>query len=183
MIMTHPAAGLHQPRAARELQPDGGPQLRGAERAAHSARTLRDLPPPRVVLCCGALSHHEQGPPGGQLGPCLGHGVQGEGSDKMLRGMGVIGEQHANSFTDRLQGAPLRMPGPCVTQAFERRLWPEQHELRQFEFALSPEVLRKLEERGLTMDRLWVRHFLLLPCCLSLSVCCHVSEIHGCLTH
>ncbi|GAB4820015.1 hypothetical protein N2152v2_007061 [Parachlorella kessleri] len=45
----------------------------------------------------------------------------------------------------------------CLTmsKAFEKRLWPDQHPLRQFEWTLSHEVLRKLEERGLTMDRIW----------------------------
>lgn len=47
---------------------------------------------------------------------------------------------------------------PLALQAFERRLWPEEHALRQFEYILSPEVLRKLEERHLWMDRLWVSH-------------------------
>lgn len=40
-------------------------------------------------------------------------------------------------------------------QAFERRLWPHSHALRQFERALSPEILLKLEERGFTLERLW----------------------------
>ena len=40
-------------------------------------------------------------------------------------------------------------------QCFERRLWPHQHALRQFEGALAPELLHKLEERGLDLDRLW----------------------------
>jgi activating signal cointegrator complex subunit 3 len=42
-----------------------------------------------------------------------------------------------------------------VLQSFERRLWPHQHALRQFEHALSPELLRKLEDRGLDLDQLW----------------------------
>eukprot|EP00887_Chlorella_sp_A99_P000213 scaffold13.g213.t1 len=39
-------------------------------------------------------------------------------------------------------------------EAFELRLWPEQHPLRQFEGQLSLELLRKLEDRDLTLDRL-----------------------------
>lgn len=42
-------------------------------------------------------------------------------------------------------------------QAFELRLWPDQHPLRQFEHQLSPELLRKLEDRQLTLDVLAVR--------------------------
>ena len=44
---------------------------------------------------------------------------------------------------------------PHIHQAFERRQWPHAHALRQFERALAPEVLAKLEERGLDLDRLW----------------------------
>lgn len=42
-----------------------------------------------------------------------------------------------------------------IVQAFERRLWPHAHALRQFEHALAPELLMKLEDRGLDLDRLW----------------------------
>jgi activating signal cointegrator complex subunit 3 len=42
-----------------------------------------------------------------------------------------------------------------LVQAFEKRLWPHQHALRQFEHALNPELLMKLEDRGLDLDRLW----------------------------
>jgi len=42
-------------------------------------------------------------------------------------------------------------------QAFERRLWPHQHALRQFEHALAPELLAKLEDRGLDLERLQAR--------------------------
>ncbi|PRW32956.1 activating signal cointegrator 1 complex subunit 3 isoform B [Chlorella sorokiniana] len=42
----------------------------------------------------------------------------------------------------------------CLTmsKAFELRLWPDQHPLRQFEQQLSYELLRKLEDRNLTLD-------------------------------
>lgn len=40
-------------------------------------------------------------------------------------------------------------------QCFEKRLWPHQHALRQFDNALSPELLHKLEDRGLDLDHLW----------------------------
>ena len=40
-------------------------------------------------------------------------------------------------------------------QAFEKRLWPHGHALRQFERALQPELLTKLEDRGFDLDRLW----------------------------
>lgn len=43
----------------------------------------------------------------------------------------------------------------CPLQAFEKRLWPHSHALRQFERALSPELLSKLEDRGFDLDRLW----------------------------
>lgn len=46
----------------------------------------------------------------------------------------------------------------CLTlsKAFELRLWPEQHPLRQFEQALPFELLRKLEDRQLGLDQLAV---------------------------
>jgi hypothetical protein len=42
----------------------------------------------------------------------------------------------------------------CV-QAVERRLWPHQHPMRQFETVLAPEVLSKLEERVPDFDHLY----------------------------
>lgn len=42
-------------------------------------------------------------------------------------------------------------------QAFELRLWPEQHPLRQFEQQLRHELLRKLEDRQISLDMLAVR--------------------------
>jgi hypothetical protein len=42
----------------------------------------------------------------------------------------------------------------CV-QAVERRLWPHQHPMRQFETVLAPEVLSKLEERVPDFDQLY----------------------------
>lgn len=39
-------------------------------------------------------------------------------------------------------------------QCLEFRLWPDQHPLRQMETSLTPELLWKMEERGLTLDRL-----------------------------
>ena len=39
-------------------------------------------------------------------------------------------------------------------QAFELRIWGHQHPLRQFEQVLSHEILFKMEDRGLTMERL-----------------------------
>ena len=47
--------------------------------------------------------------------------------------------------------------GQCAGQAFERRLWQHQHALRQFEHTLAPELLAKLEDRGLDLERLQVR--------------------------
>ena len=41
-----------------------------------------------------------------------------------------------------------------MLQAFELRLWPHQHVLRQFEHAVSPQVLSKLEDFGLNAERL-----------------------------
>ncbi|KAK9846320.1 hypothetical protein WJX81_001437 [Elliptochloris bilobata] len=41
-----------------------------------------------------------------------------------------------------------------LCKAFERRLWQHQHALRQFEHTLSPELLSKLEDRGLDLERL-----------------------------
>lgn len=41
-------------------------------------------------------------------------------------------------------------------QAFELRLWPHQHPLRQFEGILAQELLFKMEDRGLWMERLEV---------------------------
>ncbi|CAK0786311.1 hypothetical protein CVIRNUC_009524 [Coccomyxa viridis] len=42
-----------------------------------------------------------------------------------------------------------------MCKAFERRLWPHQHPLRQFEGELKPELLMKIEDRNLDLDRLW----------------------------
>lgn len=39
-------------------------------------------------------------------------------------------------------------------QAFELRLWPHQHPLRQFGNALSLDLLNKLEQHELSLDRL-----------------------------
>ncbi|KAK3440303.1 hypothetical protein EUGRSUZ_B00583 [Eucalyptus grandis] len=39
-------------------------------------------------------------------------------------------------------------------KAVDRKVWPHQHPLRQFDKDLSPEVLRKLEERGADLDHL-----------------------------
>ncbi|KAK9814715.1 hypothetical protein WJX72_010327 [[Myrmecia] bisecta] len=41
-----------------------------------------------------------------------------------------------------------------MSKSFERRLWLHQHLLRQFEGAISPDLLFKLEDRGLWMERL-----------------------------
>lgn len=43
----------------------------------------------------------------------------------------------------------------AAVQAFEKRLWPHQHPLRQFEGELKPELLSKIEDRNLDLDRLW----------------------------
>lgn len=45
------------------------------------------------------------------------------------------------------------------SQCFELRLWPHQHPLQQFEgtTGLTWQVLEKLQERDLTLDRLQVR--------------------------
>ena len=43
-----------------------------------------------------------------------------------------------------------------VSQAFELRLWDHQHPLRQFGAALQPELLFKMEDRGLMLDQLQV---------------------------
>lgn len=40
------------------------------------------------------------------------------------------------------------------TQALELRQWPESHPLRQMESLLTPELLYKMEERGLSLERL-----------------------------
>ena len=42
-----------------------------------------------------------------------------------------------------------------VSKSCDLRIWPHQHELRQFEKSLKPEVLFKLEEKKATLDRLW----------------------------
>ncbi|GBG84220.1 hypothetical protein CBR_g38192 [Chara braunii] len=41
------------------------------------------------------------------------------------------------------------------SKAVDKRIWPHQHPLRQFESLLSAEVLMKLEERGADMNRLY----------------------------
>lgn len=40
-------------------------------------------------------------------------------------------------------------------QALELRQWPEAHALRQMEALLSPELLYKMEDRGLSLNRLY----------------------------
>nr|CAD1837931.1 unnamed protein product [Ananas comosus var. bracteatus] len=40
-------------------------------------------------------------------------------------------------------------------KAVDRQIWPHQHPLRQFDRDFSPEILRKLEERGADLDRLF----------------------------
>lgn len=40
-------------------------------------------------------------------------------------------------------------------KAVDRQIWPHQHPLRQFDRDLSAEILRKLEERGADLDRLF----------------------------
>ncbi|XP_072988680.1 DExH-box ATP-dependent RNA helicase DExH14 isoform X2 [Typha latifolia] len=40
-------------------------------------------------------------------------------------------------------------------KAVDRQIWPHQHPLRQFDRDLSQEILRKLEERGANLDRLF----------------------------
>ena len=50
-------------------------------------------------------------------------------------------------------------------QAFERRLWPHQHPLRQFEGELKPELLMKIEDRNLDLDR-WSLKESDIPCLL-----------------
>ena len=47
----------------------------------------------------------------------------------------------------------------CYVQAFELRMWPHQHPLRQFEGILAQELLFKMEDRGLWMERLQVSSF------------------------
>lgn len=42
----------------------------------------------------------------------------------------------------------------CVVQALELRQWPEAHPLRQMEALLTPELLYKMEDRRLDLDRL-----------------------------
>ncbi|CAI7833406.1 unnamed protein product [Closterium sp. NIES-53] len=41
-----------------------------------------------------------------------------------------------------------------MAKAVDQRIWPHQHPLRQFESVISQEVLFKLEDRGLDLDRL-----------------------------
>ena len=60
---------------------------------------------------------------------------------------------------------------PCVVQAFELRMWPHQHPLRQFEGILAQELLFKMEDRGLWMERLQVPTLTLLTACLLSSDC------------
>ncbi|KAJ8643830.1 hypothetical protein MRB53_005578 [Persea americana] len=40
-------------------------------------------------------------------------------------------------------------------KAIDRQIWPHQHPLRQFDKDLSPEILRKLEDRDVDLDRLY----------------------------
>lgn len=40
-------------------------------------------------------------------------------------------------------------------KAVDHQIWPHQHPLRQFERELSPEILRKVEDRGGDLDRLY----------------------------
>lgn len=49
------------------------------------------------------------------------------------------------------------VPWATSLQALEGRLWEHQHPLRQFGNALSPELLFKIEDRGLALEQLEVR--------------------------
>ncbi len=60
-----------------------------------------------------------------------------------------------------------------IWQAFELRLWPHQHPLRQFEGILAQELLFKMEDRGLWMERLQV---VLQPCTCKIQ---HCSQLQG----
>jgi len=42
-----------------------------------------------------------------------------------------------------------------LLQSLELRQWPESHPLRQMEALLSPELLYKMEDRGLSLQRLY----------------------------
>lgn len=42
-----------------------------------------------------------------------------------------------------------------VSKSFERRLWAHEHPLRQFDSIINPEMLFRMEDRGLWMDELW----------------------------
>lgn len=77
-------------------------------------------------------------------------------------------------------------------QAFELRLWPHQHPLRQFEGILAQELLFKMEDRGLWMERLQVpftwTYYMCTDChcaysllCVSQCVCVE-SETIQCVT-
>jgi hypothetical protein len=43
----------------------------------------------------------------------------------------------------------------AVLQCLELRQWPEAHPLRQMEALLSPDLLYKMEDRGLSLQRLY----------------------------
>ena len=43
----------------------------------------------------------------------------------------------------------------AVCKSLEQQCWPTQHPLRQFPHALNPLLLHKLEDHGLTLERLW----------------------------
>lgn len=58
-------------------------------------------------------------------------------------------------------------------QAFELRLWPHQHPLRQFEGILAQELLFKMEDRGLWMERLQV----VLQSCMCKSLHCRQLQV------
>ena len=67
-----------------------------------------------------------------------------------------FGVLHGGDYASSRYGLVDSCPGCPGWQAFEERLWEHQHPLRQFGHALAPELLFKLEDRGLELDQLQV---------------------------
>ena len=73
-----------------------------------------------------------------------------------LLGLGKWPKWHWNISSDCMCCIVWHDTELLLLQAFELRLWPDQHPLRQFEGILAQELLFKMEDRGLWMERLQV---------------------------
>lgn len=41
-----------------------------------------------------------------------------------------------------------------ISKSVEKQIWPNEHPLKQFDTILSPEILRKIEDKNISIDTL-----------------------------